>query len=422
MLRYVFTQSPVFSGAFWYLIEKLVRLAGAFLLGAWVAKYLGAENYGYLAYSVALVAMLSFLGSWGIESLIVRDLARGPERQREIISTYFFLRLLGGIIIPPCALAYVYLAHEHEYHLMVLVALCSGVVVFSSFDVMDCWLQSRHQARVTSIVRLVGFVFGAVLKIVLVQLGMGVEWFAVAALFEAAVIGGIYFFIMIREGLCPSLSECSLKNIKNMFLDGRVMALSGLAVIVYSKVDVLVVGGVLSAEVLGPYAIAASMCAAWNMVGSSIVQAWAPHLSVSTISGREAYIRSLRKMLFLGLAVVVVGCGVLHLIIGYVFDFLLGDGYKSGVPIARVLLWGGVFVFFGVATSQIIVNERIYWVSLFRTVVGVVVTLVAVVPVAEFWGAKGVAGLVVLSAAISTLSILISKAARKTLAAVFFLR
>ena len=130
MLRYVFTQSPVFSGAFWYLIEKLVRLAGAFLLGAWVAKYLGAENYGYLAYSVALVAMLSFLGSWGIESLIVRDLARGPERQREIISTYFFLRLLGGIIIPPCALAYVYLAHEHEYHLMVLVALCSGVVVF----------------------------------------------------------------------------------------------------------------------------------------------------------------------------------------------------------------------------------------------------------------------------------------------------
>ena len=68
-------------------------MAGAFLVGAWVARYLGPQQYGTFAYATALIATLGFMASWGIESLVIRDLVQAPERQQQIVSTYFFLEL-----------------------------------------------------------------------------------------------------------------------------------------------------------------------------------------------------------------------------------------------------------------------------------------------------------------------------------------
>ncbi len=414
--------TSIFNGSAWYLIEKLTRLVGAFLLGAWLARYLGPANYGALAYVLALVALLSFLGSFGVESLVVRDLVSDNPEQRRIISTYFFIRMGGSLLVPIFAIGYLALTNADARLLIILASICSGSVIFGAFDVADCWLQAKRLAKATSSIRLAGFLIGALVKCLLILAGANVVYFAVAMLVEAVVVAALYFRLLSHHELAPSFAHWNSDELKRIFADGRMMALSGLMVVVYSKLDVLVVGTLLSKEVLASYAIASSMCSAWNMVGISLVQSWAPRISSAANKNEEHYISELRAMLLMVLGVSVIGSSILSFLSGYIFNLLLGDSYASGAPVFSLLVWSSVFVFSGVATSQIIVNEKIYWVSLFRTFIGMIVSIAAIIPAVKILGVIGVAGVVVVGSAAATLSILFSAAARKTIQRIVLLR
>ncbi len=413
------TQAPqrasVLIGASWYLIEKMTRLLVAFLIGAWVARYLGPESYGALAYALALVAVIGFLGSLGIESLVVRDLVHGTQQQRQVISTYFFVRLTGAIGVPLLAIGYLLITHANDHLLMLLAVLCSGSILFGSFDVADCWLQSQNKARETSVIRVTGFIGGALLRCMLIFMDASVQWFAVAVFMESAVVAALYFRLLRRHQLAPAIKDFSLTEFRRLVIDGKWMVLSGLIVTIYSKIDVLAIGALLSNEVLGGYAIAASMCGAWNMVGMSLVQAWAPRISQAKANCQADYVAALRQLLIGTLAISLLGSFILSLIAEWIFHLLLGAAYQSGAVVFSKLIWSSVFVFLGVATSQIIVNEKIYWISLARTASGLTFSLMVMDAVASNWGADGVAWMMVANAALATLSIFFSRAARTTI-------
>lgn len=415
----MFSHQRIFNSTSWYLLEKLARLVGAFLIGAWVARHLGPADYGTLAFALALVATLGFLGSLGIESLVIRDLVRSPHRQQEIISTYFFLRLFGSIFVPLLATVYLRFLGSDDLELLLLVLLGSISIFIGATDVTDCVLQAKQSSKTTSLIRLTGFLVGAAFKCCLVLASAGVIWFAVAGLVEAAIIGWLYLRSLRSLGLTLSPSRWSKAEARNWLVDGRSMVLSGLAVVVYSKLDVLAIGSLLSKEALGPYAIAASMGAAWNMVGMSLVQAWAPHVSAALSRGQGAYISNMRRLLVAAATLSIVGSAILSWLSPWLFSVLLGDAYAQGAAVFSVLVWSSVPVFLGVATSQIIVNERIYWVSLARTALGMLVSLAFIAPMASTWGVVGVAALVVISAWAATAGILLSESARTTISTIF---
>jgi polysaccharide transporter, PST family len=407
--------SSVLTGATWYLLEKTTRLLGAFLIGAWVARYLGPENYGYLAYALALVALLGFLGSWGIESLVVRDLVNDHFGQRRIISTYFFIRLSGALLAPILALAYLLMTHAEDRLLMIITLLCSASVILGAFDAADCWLQAKQKAKITSSIRLTGFLIGAVVKCILIISNASIVWFAIAVIVEAGIISILYFWVLWRNDLTPSFGHWSFPEFKKTLIDGKMMVLSGLTVAVYSKVDVLVVGALLSKEEVGSYAIAASMCAAWNMVGMSVAQAWAPRISKAKTYKGDAYINELRHLLLVMLGISVFGGLLLATFSELIFHILLGEAYALGGGVFQILIFGAIPIFIGIATSQIIVNERIYWISMLRTSIGMIISLILIVPATSSYGAIGAAGVVIISACINVPIILVSKTARELL-------
>jgi O-antigen/teichoic acid export membrane protein len=101
-----------------------------------------------------------------------------------------------------------------------------------------------------------------------------------------------------------------------------------------------------------------------------------------------------------------------------IFDQLLGPAYSAGGKILSILVWSSVPVFLGMATSQIIVNDKLYWVSLFRTSLGMLISLALVAPAALRFGVNGVAVVVIGSACMATLAILVSPSARQTISQV----
>ena len=413
---------PIFKNAGWYFFEKIVRLAGTFLVGAWVARYLGTVQYGIFAYATALIATLGFMVSWGIESLVIRDLVREPERQAKIISTYYFIRISGAFLASFGAIFYLLFRHSDDNELLSVSLVLSISLILSTMDVADCWLQARQQSRSTSLIRLAGFSLGTLAKISLVLTGAPLIGFAAANVLESMVTALSYWVLLHRGGIKISSWNWNWNEITRLVADGKIMILSGLTVVVYSKIDVLTIGIFLSSEVLGPYAIASNICGAWNMVGLSIAQAWAPHISSAKNKNQTNYIIVLRQFFGTCFLVSVLGSLAITVMSGAIFDKLLGPSYAAGSKSLSILIWSSVPIFMGIATSQIIVNDRLYFISLIRTSIGMATSLTLIVPVILNYGVNGVAILVTGSAFMATLAILFSPSARKVLDDIFFMR
>ena len=83
--------------ASWMLGEQLLRMLAGVLVGIWVARYLGPEQFGIFSYVFAFVALFSSVAKLGLDSIVVRDLVGNPEGRNVYLGTAFWLKFLGAV-------------------------------------------------------------------------------------------------------------------------------------------------------------------------------------------------------------------------------------------------------------------------------------------------------------------------------------
>src|ERR1041384_7403377 len=87
------------ENAFWLIAEKGFALAAGMVVGIYVARYLKPEAFGLLNYAIGFVGIFSALSTIGLEQIMVRELARHPERKEELLGTGVYLRFIGSIVL-----------------------------------------------------------------------------------------------------------------------------------------------------------------------------------------------------------------------------------------------------------------------------------------------------------------------------------
>ena len=82
----------------WMFFGQMFSLLASFFVGAWLARYLGPENYGILNYAFAFAGLFAFIASLGLDSILIRELVAHPEKRDELLGTTFRLKIIGGVI------------------------------------------------------------------------------------------------------------------------------------------------------------------------------------------------------------------------------------------------------------------------------------------------------------------------------------
>ena len=66
------------------------------ILVAWLARYLGSEEFGHFNYVLAFVAIFSGVATLGLETVAIRNLVDRPDDAGRILGTSLALKLAGG--------------------------------------------------------------------------------------------------------------------------------------------------------------------------------------------------------------------------------------------------------------------------------------------------------------------------------------
>lgn len=351
----------------WLLFDKLVRVLLGLLVGAWVARYLGPTQYGELAYSLAYIAFFQAVVTLGLDAIVVRDIALHRERAAQILGTAFALRLGSGVCAWLLAVLGMVLLNGWSDRGVLLVLLAGSSLVFQAADTVDLWFQSQSQSRRTVVVKLVAYLLSSGIKVTLILAEAPLLAFA-AVLTLDAMTAAIGLFVAYRNFPCGQRWRRVGAQGVQFLKESWPFILSGLSIMVYIRIDQIMIKEMLGEKELGIYAAVLPLSTFWQVIPTTLSVSLAPFIAKQRLAGESQYRRSIvlvfRTFFYLG---VLVALGTFA-ISGWLVPFLYGAHYSEAVRILNVHVISNIFCFMGIAHSLWLVNERRFAVRLYGTV------------------------------------------------------
>lgn len=396
----------------WLIFDKLLRLFISVLVGIWVARYLGPERFGELSFAIALVAVGASFAGMGLNGIVVRDLVRQPELASATMGSAFVLQSIAAVLAL-VGLAVISVGHRIEGASQgAIILILSGTLVFKVTDVAKYWLEATLQVKYGVWVENGALIVGAVLRTLAIVSLAGVVAFAWVGLLEAA-LAGLGLLVALRLlGPRASLHSATLSRARAMLKDAWPLLMAGMAVMLYMRVDMLMLRHLSGSAAVGVYAAATRISEVFYLVPTVIVTSVSPALIRSHAQDLSLYRDRMGKLYCL-LAWLAMGCAVpVAILSGDLMTLVFGDQYASAGPVLLVHVFGGIAVFVGVASSQYLLIEGKQGLSLWRTLIGLVCNVCLNFAVIPRYGAVGAAAATVCSYFVATYSLLLFRSTR----------
>lgn len=366
-------------------------------IGVWVARYLGPEQFGVFNFAIAFVALFGAFASLGLDGIVVRDIVREPERKYEILSAAFLLKLCGGGLAFLISLVAIFLMRPTESQTHWLVGIIAAGIIFQSFDAIDLWFQSQVQSKYTVIAKNTAFLAFALVRVVLILNKAPLAAFAWAALAEviAGAVGLVLFYLQHQP--FTALWTPKYDMARRLVKDSWPLMLSGIAIMVYVKIDQVMLGVLAGDRSVGIYSAAIRISEIWYFIPMAIVSSLIPSIMQIKQYDEKSYYHKLQSifnaMAFLAYFVAI----SVSLLANMLITNLYGKLYKDASIILTIHVWAGLFVFLGVARSLWILAEGHTKISLYTTILGALLNIALNIYLIPKYGAFGAAIATVIS-------------------------
>jgi len=355
----------------WLFADRLLRMGIGLYVGVWVARYLGVEKYGTFNYASAFVALFSAISTFGLPSLVIKTITGYPEDKETILGTAFWLQLGGGILALIITVLTIFLLKPDDPLMLNLVAILGSAGIFNSFNTIDLWFQSQVHSKYTVLAKNSAFIAIAFVQVILINLNASLMAFAWATLAEC-ILGAIGLIIVYQnQGSSIKLWRWSLALAKKLLKESWPLILSGITILIYLKIDQIMLGLMINTTAVGLYSSAARVSELWYFIPTAIVSSVAPSIYKAKKDGNDSlYYRRITK-LFKILNIIAISIALPMTFLSKPLILLLyGQEFIEAGTILAIHIWASLFVFMGVATSPWFIAEGLTNLSFRRTFLG----------------------------------------------------
>lgn len=388
------------ANAGWLLFDRFVRLLLGFLVGAWVARYLGPSQFGELAYLLAFLAFFQAIANIGADAIVVRDLAAGDVEPGAVLGAALGLRLIAGLACWAAWLLITAVLHPGDKGALVLAAVVGAALMFQAADTIDLWFQSRSQSRRTVLAKLSAYVLSSCVKVALILLGAPIFAFAAAAAFEFAVVA-LSLAVAYRFYPVHARWSWDTAEAKRLITAAFPFMLSGLSVVIYIRIDQLMLKSLRGDYELGVFAAALPLSQLWNMIPVTLAMSFAPMIARRKKQGEQAYEEALLLLFRLFGMIALVAAILTAVAAPLLIKLIYGKAFMAAAPVLAIHVFSNVFVAQGVAQGLWLANEGRGSLSLIKTAIGGAIAVGGNLFAIPLLGAQGAAMVTLVSFAAS---------------------
>ncbi len=387
----------------WLFFDKILRMGMGLLVGVWVARYLGPEQFGLLSFATAFVGLFGAIATMGLQDIVVRDIVRDPGGKEETLGTAAVLQFLGGIIAYGLILATIFWLRADDTLAKAIVAILGTMMLFKASEIAAYWFESQVSSKYTVWVQNSVFLVFAAIKVGLILQNAMLVTFAWTMIAEALVVA--LFMLVMLDLHGPRLSRLSISfnEAKTLLSNSWPLLLSGIAVLIYMKIDQIMLGQMIGDEAVGIYSAAVRVSEVWYFIPMAIVASVFPAILEAKKNSEKHYHERLQHLYDLMVWLAIVVALPMTFLSTAIVTLLFGDAYAQAGSVLAIHIWAAVFVFLGVASGKWFLAENRQILSLQRTVFGAIANIIFNLLMIPKFGVLGSAWATVLSYAIAAM-------------------
>lgn len=385
----------------WLTVDKIVRMGVGLVIGVLVARHLGPDMFGALSFALAFVGLFGPLASLGLKEIVVRDLVKEPGETAEILGTATALRLTAGLVTYGLLVVAILVLRPDNGLVMAMVVVIGLMVVAQVTEIAAFWFEAQLLSKYTVLATGIAFAVFTIVRIVLLMLEAPVIAFAITSSAEAAVSACLVAVIFLGKGHRPLALEVQRARGLLLLRDSWPLFLSGVAIIVYMRIDQVMLGQMLDVGAVGIYSVAARISEVWYFIPTIIAASVFPALIASRERNEAEYYARLQRLFDLLVWMAITIAVPITLLATPLVTLLFGEAYREAGPVLAIHVWAGIFVFVGVASGKWYVLENRQILSLQRAVLGAAVNVGLNILLIPRMGAAGAAWATLISYAVA---------------------
>ena len=381
-------RQTVFKNAFWLGVAEVVgKLAKALLL-IYVARELGATEFGKFTFALAFVAIPAILSDFGLSRLAIREFSRDKDKERHL-SSLLSLRILLSLAAFAVIFAGSFLVTPDPAvrGLIWVLSVHRLIDVFSGM--LYAFLRARQQMQFEAVTR----VFS---QLALVGLGFFVmfNFPSVANLSYAYVFSGAVALALLTLFFHLRVLPLSLSFDKSIWRPYLAMswplAFVAFAHTIFNRTDSVMLGAFGQMTETGWYNAAHRITDAALIPSLIIAASFFPVMSIafSESERRLQRVWNYRMGIAVTLAIPLIAGGLA--LAPQIIDFVYGPSFAPSVLAFRILMAAAGVVFLVGPFSQALIvsnqQRRNFWIALSAALVNVILNLV-LIPHYSLYGA-----------------------------------
>ncbi len=332
--------------------EQFISLGLSFFVGVTVVRYLGPEATGAFNYAGAIGGLLGPLATLGLESIIVRELARGGNDRSEVWQTA--CKLLWGVTILNTLILAWFALTQAPGSMQQIAVWATAVSSFSNLSTLHLWtFRAESRYREIAKLRLLQMVVLQSLRLAMVFYHAPFIAFAAIMAIDPLITAVTTSYLSRRRlGEVIGHSAANLERAKKLIAESWPLILTGFGIMVYMRIDLIMLEKFSSVRAVGVYAAATRVSELFYM---------AP-----VIVGRAAYPRMVRlrnespaqfiRFYYIFVAFMVSVSAITIILIKFsgpwIITTIYGSKFLDSIAPFMVHIWTTLPVYMGVAVSN----------------------------------------------------------------------
>lgn len=382
----------ILAEAFGYASEQALRMALGAVAGLLVARHLGPARLGTLSFAVTVFGILSPMALLGMPGVLVREFSIRRDWQ-PLMASALDRQLPAAAVASVVGFLVVAGAGGFDRDALLLATVLLPAPFIAVNESVRAYLQATGRMRQVVVAGVVAAVVATAMKV------GGVLQQAPVWVFAALVVAdGLMVTVGLLVGLPAKVRLSAWRRHANVRTSSRLMReswpllVAGVALSLYMKADVLMLGLLASDAETGIYTAAARVSEVWYFIPVAAAGAARPRLARAFTSGRLRHYEQATQKFMTALAASSLVGVVLVLVAGdHLIRLLYGPQFLAAAPVLRVHVLAAPFVFLGVAGTQWFLDRQMTRAVMWRSAAGAATNIVSNLVLIPLHGALGAA-------------------------------
>lgn len=369
------TKEAIMRNLFWAALGKIVNLFSGLLVGIIVARYLGPEQYGLMNYVISYVFLFQTFALFGLDSIEIREEARGQKPFTTIIGTAFYLKLFLGCCLVILAIFTSWMM-ETDGYTTVLVTIYSLVVVLNSLIVIRNYFTAIVQNEYVVKAEISRTIISIIIKLTLLFLNANLIWFIVAYMFDFVLLGTGY--VMAYQAKIGSLREWHFDRDYAKFLlkESFPLLLTNTAVIIYQRIDQVMIGSMIDKSAVGFFSVAAKFTEVLVFLPMILAQTITPILVKAREHNIAEYKAKAQQFMNFSFWLSLIVAALVSMLAYWIVRYTFGAAYSPAVAVLQVMAFKTASVALSNTAGAMLVTEGLQRYAILRDGFGCLVCVV----------------------------------------------